>query len=150
MKYAHLVKLTVFSHESEDIKSVSDALLGFFPFNLESDKIPIKETAATGFNGKKIKIFEVILSKQSLVNELLKNLESNLTEAQKGIILKQSESRLDSNLDFFIRFDKDSWINEKKLLLTNSGSCFHLRIAIAAFPKKREAALKIIKDLFEK
>ena len=58
------------------------------------------------------------------------------------------ESRLDKNLDLFLRFEKDTWINERKLVLTDSGKCFHLRISIAAFPKNREVALNVVKDLF--
>lgn len=150
MKYAHLVKLTVFSRENENEGLILGSLSEFFPFSLEDNKISVKKTSATGFNKKEIRIFEVALSKSSLINDFLENLAENLTEIQKGIILRQAESRLDSNLDFFIRFDKDSWMKEKKLLLTDSGNCFHLKASIAAFPKKREVALKIVNDLFGK
>ena len=150
MKYAYLIKLTVFSREGEDAESILGSLLKFFPFNLEENKIPVKKTSAEGFNKKEIKIFEVALAKQSLTNEFLESLAGNLEEIQKGALLRQSESKLDNNLDFFIRFDKDSWIKEKKLLFTDSGDCFHLKISIAAFPRKREVALKVVNDLFGK
>lgn len=149
MKYAHLIKLTVFSRE-EEAESILGSLLKFFPFNLEENKTHVKKTKAEGFNKKEMQIFEVALTKQSLANEFLESLTGNLTEIQRGILLKQSESRLDNNLDFFIRFDRDSWIKEKKLLFTDSGDCFHLKISIAAFPKKREVALKVVNDLFGK
>lgn len=149
MKYAHLLKLTVFSRENKNEELVLDSLSKLFPFSLEN-KVSVKKTSATGFNEKKIKIFEISLSKDSLINDFLENLVENLTEIQKGIIIKQAESRLDNGLDFFIRFDKDSWVKEKKLLLTDSGNCFHLKISIAAFPKKREVALKVIDGLFGK
>ena len=120
----------------------------FFPFNLEESKADFRKTNAAGFNQSKIKIFEATLTKNNLITQFLKNLLNNLGESQKSMMLAQLESRLDKNLDFFIRFDKDSWINEKKLVLTDSGRCFHLKISIAAFPKKREIALNAIKDLF--
>ncbi len=75
---------------------------------------------------------------------------SNLDKKQKELILKQSESRLDESLDFFIRFDKEEWIDKNKLELTDSGKCFHLKINVAAFPRKREAGLKIVNELFQK
>ena len=78
------------------------------------------------------------------MNKFLENLLNNLSKGQKEQILREDESRLDENLDFFIRLDKDSWINDKKLELTDSGKCFHLKISIAAFPKKREVALKVV------
>ena len=148
MRYAHLIKLTVFSHEDENKKYILDALLRFFPFNLEDDKIPVKKTAAEGSGEKKIEIFEITLAKTSLINQFLKNLLDNLDKEQKNNVLQQAESRLDKNLDFFLRLDKDAWIDGKKLILTDSGKCFHLKIGIAAFPKKRELALNVVKDLF--
>lgn len=148
MKYACLVKLTVFSHEDEDKNLILDSFLRFFPFGLDENKVELKKTNAVGFNDKIIEIYEVHLTKVNLISQFLKSLLSNLNEDQKNTLLHQAESRLDDNLDFFIRFDKDSWINEKKLQLTDSGKCFHLKIGIAAFPKKREIALDIIKELF--
>jgi RNA binding exosome subunit len=147
MKYAHLIKLTVFSYEDEDKDSIFDSLLGFFPFNLESNEISVKKTKAEGFNENKVEILNVMLAKTNLINQFLKGLLEKMDEGQKRTIFNQAESRLDKNLDFFMRFDKGEWINEKKLALTDSGKCFHMKISIAAFPKKRELALKVIKDL---
>lgn len=148
MKYAHLIKLSVFSYENEDIDSVLGAFLRFFPFSLEDSNVVLDKTNATGFNEKKITIFEVTLTKTNLINQFLDNLLNDLDESQKNTIIAQLGSRLDKNLDFFLRFDKDSWMNNKKLELTDSGKCFHLKISIAAFPKKRETALNVVKDLF--
>ena len=147
MKYAHLIKLRVFSYEHEDNKSTLDAFLRFFPFNLEDNKAVLNKTNATGFNEKKIIIFEAKLTKSSLISQFLRNLLSNLDENQKNQILQQIDSRLDKNLDFFLRFDKNSWVNEKKLLLTDAGKCFHMMMSIAAFPKKREVALSVVRNL---
>ena len=148
MKYAHNAKLTVFSSEDENKENILKSLIDFFPFNLEENKVLINKSQATGFDEKKIEIYEVTLTKNRLISQFLRNLLNNFDENQKNQILQQIESRLDDNLDFFIRFDKDAWINEKKLILTDSGKCFHLKISIAAFPKKREVALNMIEDLF--
>lgn len=148
MKYAHLIKLTVFSYEHKNSQEILDAFLKFFPFNLEENKIILKKTDAIGFNDKKIEIFEIILTKTNFINKLLNNLLHNLDKEQKNKILGQIASRLDKNLDFFLRFDKEAWINDKKLVLTDSGKCFHIKISIAAFPKKRGIALNVVKDLF--
>ncbi|MBI2656310.1 hypothetical protein HYX03_01050 [Candidatus Woesearchaeota archaeon] len=149
MKYAHLIKLTVFSYEHENIDSVLDSFLRLFPFILEDSKVVLNKTNATGFNEKKITVFEVALTKSNLINLFLRNLLNNLDENQKNQILQQADSRIDKNLDFFIRFDKDSWIKEKRLMLTDSGRCFHVKISIAAFPKKREVALSVVRDMLK-
>jgi len=148
MKYAHLAKLTVFSYEHEDIESILKAFLDFFPFSLEKNKVGLKKKSAAGFNEKSITIFEAVLAKNSLINQFLGSLLGKLDESQKDIILGQSESRLDANLDFFLRFDKEEWLNDRKLVLTDSGKCFHLKISIAAFPKKRGIALNLVSNLF--
>lgn len=148
MKYAHLTKLTAFSYEHEDRGSVLNAFLKFFPFDLEENKVLLKKTNASGFNENRIGILEVSLIKNNLINQFLKNLLSCIDKKEQQRIIQQAESRLDDNLDFFLRFDKDSWINENKIILTDSGKCFHLKISIAAFPKKREIALNLIKELF--
>ena len=64
-------------------------------------------------------------------------------------MLEQKESRLDEDLNFFVRIDKEKWIDGKEMFLTDSGNCFHIKILIAAFPKKRENALKIVEKMFE-
>ncbi len=40
-------------------------------------------------------------------------------------------------------------LQENKLWLTESGDCFHIKINIASFPRKREKALEIIRNLFK-
>ncbi len=150
MKYAHSVRLTAFSYESEDNKSILDALFEFFPFSLEKNKVIPKRTEATGLNDRKIEVFEITLAKNNLINQFLRNLLDNMDKNQKEQLLNQLDSRLDKNHDFFIRLDKNSWIKDKKMILTDSGRCFHLKISLAAFPKKREIALNIARELFRK
>ena len=149
MKYAHSIKLTVFSYENENIQNILDAFLKFFPFSLEENKVELKKTEAKGATESNITIFEAVLTKTNLINRFLDFILSSLDKKQKELILKQIESRLDENLDFFIRFDKEEWMNNKKLELTDSGKCFHLKMSVAAFPKKREVGLKIINELFK-
>ena len=148
MKYAHSIKLTVFSYENENSRNILDGFLRFFPFNPEDNKAALKKSAATGFNEAKIETLEITLTKNNLISQFLENLLNNLDENQKKLILEQIESRLDENLDFFLRFDKELWVKEHKLLLTDSGRCFHMKLSVAAFPKKREAALNAVRELF--
>ena len=150
MKYAHSIKLTVFSYENENVQNILDAFLKFFPFNLEENKVELKKTEAKGTTESNITIFEVVLTKTNLINQFLDFILDNLSDEQKQTLLRQIESRLDENLDFFIRFDKEEWIKNNKLELTDSGKCFHLKINVAAFPRKREVGLKIINELFSK
>ena len=38
---------------------------------------------------------------------------------------------------------------KEKYSITDSGDCFHIKMHIAAFPKNRESALKVIEKIFE-
>tara|TARA_Y100000310_G_scaffold93787_2_gene91335 strand:- start:14897 stop:15352 length:456 start_codon:yes stop_codon:yes gene_type:complete len=150
MKLAHQIKVKVFSYEknNEDDKLILDKFLKLFPFDTEEEKIELNKINAAGFEERKITIFEVSLEKEKYTKQFLNNLTKNLDEEQKKLILSQLESRLDDNLDFFLRFDKNEYIKNDKLILTDSGNCFHIKISVAAFPKKREIALGIVKGVF--
>ncbi|MCH8004219.1 MAG: hypothetical protein IH934_06340 [Nanoarchaeota archaeon] len=151
MKIAHQIKTKVFSYEkfNDNDKIILDKFLQLLPFNLKDQKIELKRTEAFGFNDNRITIFEVILAKEKHTKQYLENLIKNIDEEQKKLILEQLESRLDDNLDFFLRFDKDEYLKNDKLKLTDSGNCFHIKISVAAFPKKREIGLGIVKSIFK-
>ena len=150
MKIAHQIKIKVFSYEknNEDEKLILDKFLQLFPFNLEYEKVNLKKTYVEGFHGTKITIFEVTLAKERHTNQFIENLTKNLDAEQKKLILPQIESRLDNNLDFFLRFDKKEYLENNKLILTDSGNCFHMKISIATFPKNRELGLNLVKYIF--
>ena len=150
MNLTHQIKVKVFSYEknNEDEKLILNRFLQLFPFNLEDEKIELKKTEAAGFNENKITIFDVALKKEKHTKQFLENLTKNLDQEQKNLILSQLESRLDDDLDFFLRFDKDEYLKNNKLILTDSGKCFHIEISVAAFPKKREIGLEIVRKIF--
>ncbi|MBU2560861.1 MAG: hypothetical protein KKD17_01070 [Nanoarchaeota archaeon] len=146
MKLAHNVKLSVFAHEGEDTGKISEALKGLCPFDLEKEKVALKTTIATGFKERKITIFEVFLKKERHTTRFLNHLKENLSEGHVNLIRSQAESRLDSELNFFIRLDKAKLLKENKFYLTDSGDCFHIRISLAAYPANREAGLKVVEE----
>jgi len=145
---AHNICLTVFCKPEEDIGLITEKLLFLVPFNIKKEKIKLKKTTAFGFNNKKIIISGIYLKKESHTNLFLANLAEKLTDEQKLLINKQAESRLDHELNFFLRLDKGRLVNENKLWLTDRGDCYHIKIKIASFPKKKEVALKIINKIF--
>jgi len=145
---AHNICITVFCKPEEDTKLTAKKLLFLVPFDIKEQKIEIKKRMAMGFNEKKITILEVYLEKEKHTNKFLENLNKKLSKEQKELLIKQLESRLDDELNFFLRFDKNKLINEYNLWLTDKGDCYHIRIKVAAFPHKREAALKTVEKIF--
>jgi len=146
MKLANIIKVSVFVKPEESEAPIKEAFLGLFPFSLEEEKIMFKKTRATSFNQREIIIYEAELIKDRHINAFIDFLKSKLDDQQKKILISQ-ENRLDDNLDFFIRLDKQSLLNNQ-FNITDSGECFHLRISIAAFPRKKETALEVVKKIF--
>lgn len=144
----HYIVMRVFIYQEEDVEQVKQGLLKFAPFDLEKEKIKLISKNTFGFNEKKIVILSIRLEKERHTNKFIEHLNSMIDEKTRTTILIQAESRLDEELHFFLRFDKQSLITKNKLILTDLGDCYHLQIGIASFPKTRENALEIIKELF--
>jgi RNA binding exosome subunit len=149
MKITNSVTIKVFCKPEENQETIKQSLLKLLPFSLEQEKLQLTHTKATGFNDREISIFEITLSKDNHISQFIKHLKSLLSADTKQLILRQLETRLDEEFNFFIRLDKDRLINDNLCYITDSGSCFHIKINIAAFPKKREAAIKVIRSIFE-
>lgn len=145
MKIAHNIKLSVFAHEEEDAEKIERVFLSLLSFEPNKEKLDIRRITATGFRERKIMILEIILKKDRHIKKFLDILKEKISSEQKKLILKQAESRLDDALDFFIRLDKQRLLNNK-FWVTDSGDCFHIKISVAAYPAKREAALDVIRE----
>ena len=86
------------------------------------------------------------VKKIKLLNKFLKQLFSKISNGDKKVLLDQLESRLDEGLHFYIRLNKDKFLVDK-YELTDAGNCLHIKIAIAAYPNKREVAVEILKQI---
>jgi RNA binding exosome subunit len=148
MKWIHRATLTAFAKPEEDAEAIKQGIIALVPFNLEEAKIKLDIQNAESFEERIIKIFTIILTKESHTNDFLQFLLDNLSDEQKKLLLAQAESRLDKEFDFFMRIEKDKWVRDRKIILTDSGHCFHIKLSLATFPKKRETALALINKLF--
>ena len=148
MKLANSSKISVFAKEGEDPEKILSKLIALIPFTIEEEKIALNKQNASGFNEKAIKIFEVTLIKDRHINGFLEFLNSKLTTDQKELLISQAESRTDDDLNFLMRMDKDKLFNDE-FHITDSGNCYHIKISLAVFPKKKENSLAVIKEIFK-
>ena len=148
MKQIHHIWLTIYVKPEDNESDVLMNLNKFIPLNLEEEKLIISKEIVSSVQERKITIFQIHLEKTKHINEFMKKLNSILTEQQKKLILKQIESRLDTQNNFFLRFDKKKLIDNNEFNLTDLGNCYHIKMSMAAFPGTRENALKIIPQLF--
>lgn len=146
MRLANHIKINVFVKPEDDEATVKKHLLALFPFDLEEEKIVLHRSRAAGFNQREIIILETDLVKERHTNAFLDFFKSKLNEQQKAMVAKQ-ENRLDDECNFFIRLDKEK-LMKGEFWITDSGNCYHIRISIAAFPKKRERAKEVVERIF--
>lgn len=146
MKLANNIRLSVFVKPEDDEAAVKKHMLALFPFDLEEEKIVLKRSRASGFNQREIIILEVDLEKERHTNAFIDFFKSRLNEQQKSMVVKQ-EDRLDEECNFFIRLDKEKLMNGE-CWITDSGDCYHIKISVAAFPKKKERAKQVVEQIF--
>ncbi len=146
----HTVQISVFCKPEEDKQTISDALHLFLPFDLEKEKIAITQEQTEGFENKIITIFRVHISKENHTTRFLENFLSHISASDRKLLLAQADTRLDDDLQFFVRIDKEQLIRNKEFRVSDTGNCFHIKMNIACFPKKRSAALEVVKRIFEK
>ena len=144
---ANSVRIIVFQKDEEI--GIKEKLLELIPFDITEEKIELVEKKAQGFEEKEIKIYELLLVKERHVNSFIEHLIGRLSDEVKEVILRQAESRLDDECNFYLRFSKEKLIKENDFWITDQGNCFHIKINIAAFPKKKEKALEIVSTLFK-
>ncbi len=150
MKFLNSATISVFSKPAEeDTAIVRQAVKELVPLKLEEEKILLKEETAQGFNEQPIKILSITLTKTSHTNAFLKRLLELLGTEQCDTLAQQKESRLDDELNFFIRIDKDKWLTDRQAVLTDAGNCLHIKMHIAAFPARRPDALALVDKIFK-
>ncbi len=142
MKQVHNVIVSVF--DEEDIRKALIELVGL---DLDSEKIQLNESPVEG-SERLIKIFSIKLEKDKHTSSFVKRLNSLLSVEQRKLLLEQIDSRLDDELHFFIRLDKNKWLNNE-IEITDSGECFHIKMLVASYPKSKENAKRIIKEIFK-
>jgi RNA binding exosome subunit len=149
MKLVNHIHCRVFANPEEDkekIKRTFFSLLGYFPEEIAEEKILFSETNAKGFSQKIIVILEADLQKERHCNKFLKRLNDSLSGEDKTLLVEQV-NRLDDNMNFFIRLDKQELL-EGKYTLTDGGDCFHITLNIEAHPRRKDVAHKVVKSMF--
>ena len=146
MKAANNISIRVFCKEDEDRSKIIEKLKLLLPFDLDKEKTELIEEKTESFNDRRIYVIKVVLRKERHINAFIENLVKKLGEEKKTLI-EQMDSRLDEDLNFFIRLDKEMLL-KGKYILTDSGNCYHIRIGVAVFPKKRDKGIEAVSKMF--
>ena len=148
MKQFHTITLTVFVKDGEDETAIREKLCALVPLDLAQEKLAVKRERATSAEHLPIIILSLTLEKEKHCAKFVAWLQQTLTATQKQLLIDQAPTRLDQTLNFFIRFDKQRWL-DRELQITDSGKCFHCKMGLAAYPAKWERGLQMVRELLQ-
>lgn len=150
MKYIHNITIRAFS-KNDTPESIERGFDYIIPFDLMKEKIKIKTEyfGADSDNpgAEPITVYSVTFDRQTFIGEFMRYFRSLLSPKQKRDIIEKAEKYMDEECAVYIRIDKDE-LRKEKLELVDHGNCFHITMNIAAFPKKKEKALDVVRMLF--
>jgi RNA binding exosome subunit len=136
----HNLSYRAFVYGTESEEKVREALKTLLP-----SVVPEKEITE-GHHKNQVLILQGKTSKNTEIKMFLEKLR-NLSLHDKKMILKGLEDRMDSRGNLFLRFGKQSaYLGDLKLVA--HGDTLHIKMKIAAYPAKKEEALKVARQLF--
>ncbi|MFT4311145.1 MAG: RNA-binding domain-containing protein [Candidatus Woesearchaeota archaeon] len=139
----HNVKIRSFEkiQSKEEFALVCEKIIGL---NLKQEKIEVIEDINKGFENKNIYVYTCTITKKRQVKSFIKNLNEAIID--KSFI--NQENRLDDYLRFFLRLDKKA-LKKEIFELVEHGDCYHITMQVAAYPKKKDVAREVIKEVFK-
>lgn len=134
----HNIKFRAFVYENENLDEINQAILNMLP------EAEINDEEAEGLLEDRIIILSGVISKKRYTKAFF----NKLLELDKDKLISDLACKMDDKGNWFLRFSKSDAIDEK-LTIVDSGDSIHLKIKIAAYPAKKEIAIKKIEDAFK-
>ena len=137
----HNIRYRVFIYENEDKDEVLEALLNILP----TAEPEVEE--AEGLLEEKMLILTGTISKKRETKEFLNTLIDSIGEDQLLKLYNDLDRKMDEKGNLFLRLSKEKALEEEWEIL-DGGDSIHLKIKIAAYPAKKEVAIKKISEIF--
>lgn len=137
----HNIRYRVFIYENEDNDEVLEALLNILP------TAEPEAEEAEGLLEEKMLILTGAISKKRETKEFLNTLIASIGDDQLIKLYNDLDRKMDEKGNLFLRLSKEKALDEEWEIL-DGGDSIHLKIKIAAYPAKKEVALKKIKEIF--
>jgi RNA binding exosome subunit len=136
----HNISYRVFVYGTENEEKVKEAIITLFPHSHpETDTIE-------GYFNNLVLILHHKITKKREIKEFIKILEK-MNEPGKKRLLNELENKMDEKGNLFLRFDKQrAYLGELKII--EHGDAIHVKIKIAAYPAKKENAIKLAREIF--
>jgi len=137
----HNIRYRVFIYDNEDKDEVLQALLNILP----TAEPEVEE--AEGLLEEKMLILTGTISKKRETKEFLNTLLEEIGQDQVKKLYNDLDRKMDEKGNLFLRLSKEKALDEEWEIL-DGGDSIHLKIKIAAYPAKKEVALKKISEVF--
>ena len=137
----HNLSYRAFVYGTENEEKVREAISTLLP-----TAQPLKEITE-GYHKNQVIILQGKINKKRDTKDFLEKLHSLKPSAKKRI-LRELESKMDERGNLFLRFDKQrAYLGDLKVV--EHGDAIHLKLKIAAYPARKDEALKVARQIFE-
>lgn len=137
----HNIRYRVFIYENEDKDEILEALLNILP----TAEPEVEE--AEGLLEEKMLILTGTISKKRETKEFLNTLIDSIGKDQLIKLYEDLDRKMDEKGNLFLRFSKEKALDEEWEIL-DGGDSIHLKVKIAAYPAKKEVAIRKISEAF--
>ncbi len=145
---AHHVRLTTFIQATEDEDKVLDAIATFIPEEIDGDDIIFDIDETKGFFGNPIKVINVEIKRSRAVRTFLEHFKELLSEEDRGYLLEHLDEKVDEEGTFYIRFNKQkAYLGDVEI--DEGADVVQVRIKVKAFPMRKEAVVKAVREWLE-
>ncbi len=110
--------------------------------------IRLERTVKEGFEGKKIIVLTLTVSKEKPALRLLSRLIARLAPGEMSRLLRHAHEYVDEHGRLYLRLDLHGYVLGRALLV-HHGHCVHTTIQFLAYPKTREGILSVARSLLE-
>jgi len=145
---AHHVRLTTFIQATEDEDKVLDAIATFIPEEIDEDDIIFDIDETKGFFGNPIKVVNVEIKRSKAVRKFLEHLKELLSEDDKRYIIENLDEKVDDEGTLYVRFNKQK-VYLGDVEIDEGPDVIQVRIKVKAFPMRKEAVVKAVREWLE-
>ncbi|MDI3474498.1 MAG: RNA-binding protein [Thermococcaceae archaeon] len=145
---AHHVRLTTFIQATEDEDKVLEAIATFIPEEIDEDDVLFDILETEGYFGNPIKVVNVEIKRSKAVRKFLEYFKELLSEEDKRYLLDHLDEKVDEEGTFYVRFNKQkAYLGEAEV--EEGPDVIQVRIKVKAFPMRKEAVVKAVREWLE-
>ncbi|MEW6222072.1 MAG: RNA-binding domain-containing protein [Candidatus Hadarchaeota archaeon] len=135
--------LSVHAHATENEGLVSKSLRTMLP-----EGVALKVSKTKGHYGNPITVIEARVEGKSNIEKLLQRVFESIPANDLVKIKSELTYSVDDSCNLYLRFDKQR-LSVGELSLAEGGDSVHLRLKIAVYPARKEAAVAALKRFLQ-